>query len=159
MDSIEQYERRRTNRIRLAVAAVGIAIGVGLGAFINAQASEPPVAMDAPIIINLDKVLAVHYGARIPEARKHFEDAGFQGVRNLGYHPIPDWDWLRKRGPGDMQIPCNLARKLVRDLDRKGEGTSFYQGDLDWSASLCNVYHFSADAYVGPPGDLGRDFP
>ena len=119
-----------------------------------------PDAVGAPIIINLNKVLAVHYGTRLEEARKRFIEAGFQGIRNLGYHPIPDWGaWVGKRSPGDMQIPCNAARRVVRELDRKGEGTSWYSGDFDWSDSRCNIYHFSADDYIGPPGDLGRAGP
>ena len=119
----------------------------------------PDTELGAPVIINLSKVLAVHYGTRLEEARKRFIEAGFQGIRNLGYHPIPDWGWVQKRSPGDMQIPCNLARRVVRELDRKGEGTSWYSGDYDWSDSRCNIYIFQADAYIGPPGDLGRDAP
>ena len=140
------------------VAFRGSLLCTGNDMTLGEQVVHGPDGLGAPIIINLNKVLGVHYPTDLENARKRFIEAGFQGIRNLGYHPIPDWGWVEKRGPGDMQIPCNLARKVVRELDRKGEGTSWYQG-TEWGDNRCNIYHFSADAYIGSPGDLGRDFP
>ena len=119
--------------------------------------------VDAPVVPplspGLTRVIAVDYPRTLDQSMQWLTGAGFQDVRGLGYYHPPDYPWLRKRGTGDNQVPCNLARKLVRQLDREGQATSFYIGDFDWSDSRCNLYVFSSTAYIGPPGNLGRDAP
>ena len=112
-----------------------------------------------PLGPGLTKVIAVDYPRTLDQSRQWLIGAGFQDVRDLGYFHPPDYPWLHKRSPGDQQVPCNEARRLVRQLDQEGKATSFYIGDYDWSDSRCNLYVFSAGAYIGTPGNLGRAHP
>ena len=107
----------------------------------------------------LTNVLGVHYSTDLENARKHFIGAGFQDIRGLRYADLPQDD--RQLDARGNRASCNALRVWVRGEDRAGRATSFYQGDTELfdSPVQCNAYRFSAGAYIGPPGDLGRDGP
>ena len=90
----------------------------------------------------------VHWAVPDAEATKHFEAAGFSGIRNLrvvdGYEQ------------GQSLYNCDLMRKHARHLDANGKCLSFYQGATDWSDNTCSIFEFDYDRYSGPIGDLGR---
>ena len=90
----------------------------------------------------------VHYRGSIADATKHFEGAGFSGIRDMSV--IDTYE------QGQSLYNCDMMRKHARQYDAHGKCLSFYQGESDWSDSTCSVYRFAYDRYTGPVGDLGR---
>ena len=90
----------------------------------------------------------VHYKGSVADATRHFEGAGFSGIRDVSV--------LDTYEQGQSSYNCNLMRERARAHDAAGECLSFYQGPADWSDATCSVYRFAYDRYTGPIGDLGR---
>lgn len=90
----------------------------------------------------------VHYRGSIADATRHFEGAGFSGIRDVTV--------LDTYEQGQSAYNCNLMRERARAHDAAGECLSFYQGPADWSDATCSVYRFAYERYTGPIGDLGR---
>ena len=84
---------------------------------------------------SLPTCIGVHYEARLPDAKAHFEGAGFQGVQDISTIAT--------------NLDCNEARRRALDAARRGEGKCFWQGAWDYSAGRCALYMFEFTSYDG----------
>ena len=85
---------------------------------------------------SLPTCIGVHYEARLSDATRHFEGAGFKGVQDITVLT--------------SNLDCNEARRRALSAAENGEGKCFWQGDWDYSAGRCALYKFDYTSYDGP---------